>query len=435
LKRGFHLTLKSNAGVTTTQANLRQLQFGIDNARDTEWLDCGRPGNATLAFALTSFDGRLWAGTSHPGKDEVGHVYRHEQEKAWIDCGAPVQCNSVTALAEFGGHLYAGTGKYRFGGSALAESENTHLGGNVVRYDGEQRWTDCGTLPGVEAIGGMVVFRNRLYASSLYKPAGFFRYEGGTRWTALPTPGLRVEALGVYNGYLYATSYDGGQVFRFDGDAWEECGALGGVGENSQTYSFAVHAGRLFVGTWPSGKVYRFEEVNRWKDVGRLGEESEVMGMLVHNGRLLAGTLPLADVYEYAGESQWKKLTRLDHTPDVKYRRAWTMAEFDGRVFCSTLPSGHIYSYQAGASVMSGNALPAGWRHVAAVKRGDRLQLYVGGKQIARSAPLDATQFELNVDKPLQIGFGQNDYFLGRVRDVRIYDRALDTAELEALAR
>jgi hypothetical protein len=435
LKRGYHLTLKTNAGVTTTQPNLRQLQFGIDNARDTEWLDCGRPGNATLAFALTSFGGHLWAGTSHPGKDEVGRVYRYEQDKKWTDCGAPVKCNSVTALAEFDGHLYAGTGKYRFGGSALAESENTHLGGDVLRYEGEQRWTDCGTLPGVEAIGGMVVFRNRLYASSLYKPAGFFRYEGGTRWTALPTPVLRVEALGVYNGYLYATSYDGGQVFRFDGDAWDECGTLGGINENSQTYSFAVHAGRLFVGTWPSGKVYRFEEVNRWKDVGRLGEELEVMGMLVHNGRLLAGTLPLADVYEYAGESQWKKLTRLDHTPDVKYRRAWTMAEFDGRVFCSTLPSGRIYSYQAGASVMSGSALPAGWRHVAAVKQGDRLQLYVDGKQVARSTPLDSTQYDLNVDKPLQIGFGQNDFFLGRMRDVRIYDRALEIAELEALAR
>jgi len=63
-RRGFHLTLKTNAGVTTTQANFRQLQFGIDHARDSEWIDYGRPGNATLAFALTAFDGRLWAGTT-----------------------------------------------------------------------------------------------------------------------------------------------------------------------------------------------------------------------------------------------------------------------------------------------------------------------------------------------------------------------------------
>jgi hypothetical protein len=110
------------------------------------------------------------------------------------------------------------------------------------------------------------------------------------------------------------------------------------------------------------------------------------------------------------------------------------MAEFDGRVFCSTLPSGRIYSYQAGASVMSGSAVPAGWRHVAAVKQSDRLQLYLDGKQIVRSMPLDATQFDLHVDQPLQIGFGQNDYFLGRMRDVRIYGRSLEMAELEALS-
>jgi hypothetical protein len=110
------------------------------------------------------------------------------------------------------------------------------------------------------------------------------------------------------------------------------------------------------------------------------------------------------------------------------------MAEFDGRVFCSALPSGHIYSFQAGASVMAGNAEPAGWRHVAAVKHGDRLRLYVNGEQVAQSRPLDAAQYDLDVDKPLQLGFGQNDYFLGRLRDVRIYDRQLEPAELKVLS-
>ena len=45
------------------------------------------------------------------------------------------------------------------------------------------------------------------------------------------------------------------------------------------------------------------------------------------NGRLLAGTLPLAEVYQYAGGTEWRLMKRLDHTPDVTYRRAWTMAE------------------------------------------------------------------------------------------------------------
>ena len=92
--------------------------------------------------------------------------------------------------------------------------------------------------------------------------------------------------------------------------------------ENTQSYAFAILEGRLYVGTWPSGRVYRFEKPHQWTDVGRLGEELEVMGMLVHNGRLVAGTLPLAEVYEFDNKSSWNKLTRLDHTPDVRYRRA-----------------------------------------------------------------------------------------------------------------
>ncbi|REK12361.1 MAG: LamG domain-containing protein, partial [Planctomycetota bacterium] len=431
-RRGFHLTLKTNAGVTTTQANFRQLQFGIDDDRLQPWGDCGQPGGV-LAFALTAYNGELFAGTCEPGRDQAGHVYRYAGGTRWTDCGSPAPCNAVTALAEFEGKLYAGTGKYRLAGSALAESDNTHRGGQVFRYDADGRWIDCGQLDGVEAIGGMVVYDGRLYAASLYRPAGFFRYDGGSKWTALPTPGARVEALGVYNGYLYATSYDGGHVYRFDGSAWTDCGQLGAAEENTQTYSFAVHRGRLFVGTWRSGRVYHFEDLDRWTDVGRLGEELEVMGMLVHNGRLLAGTLPLAEVYAYQGESQWQRLTQLDHTPEVRYRRAWTMAEHDGRVFCSTLPSGRIYSTQAGTSAMAAGAFPAGWHHVAAV-RSDALRLYVDGHLVAESAQLEPGPYNLTSEAPLRIGAGANDHFLGRLSDVRLYGRALSAAEIAALA-
>jgi hypothetical protein len=432
-RRGFHLTLKTNTGVARAPANWRNLQFGIDNDQQTEWIDCGRPGKAILAFALAAHDGNLYAGTCEPGAGEAGRVYRYAGDTTWIDCGSPAPCNSVTSLAEFDGKLYAGVGKYRLAGSALAESENVNLGGRVFRYDGDCKWTDCGQLPGVEAIGGMVVFGGKLYASSLYRPAGFFRYDGDMRWSDCGTPGKRVEALGVYDGYIYATSYDGGVVFRYDGKTWTECGQLGSAQENTQTYSFAVYQGRLYVGTWRTGRVYRFEDVNRWNDVGRLGEELEVMGMLVHNGRLIAGTLPLAEVYAYEGDAAWRKLAQLDATPDVTYRRAWTMAEFGGRVFCSTLPSGRVYSYAAGATAMDDRALGNGWHHVAAVKDRGEVSLYVDGELRGQQA-FDAADYELTSDAPLRIGFGQNDYFHGRMHDVRCYDRALAPADIRALA-
>lgn len=430
-RRGLQLSVKSNA-VTTTLANARHLQFGIDADSNLQWKNCGRPGNALLAFALAVHEGALYAGTCEPGVHEAGHVYRYAGNEQWIDCGAPDRSNSVVALAAHNGQLYCGTGKYRVAGSALPESENTHLGGHVLRYAGDQQWIDCGQLPATEAIGGLIVFRGHLYASSLYRPAGFFRYEGETRWTDCGTPdGKRVVALGVYNGHLYATSYDGGHVYRYDGTSWIDCGLLG---ENTQTYSFAVYHGRLHVGTWPSGRVYRFEDVGQWTDVGRLGEELEVMGMLVHNGRLLAGTLPLAEIYQHEGDSLWKRLTRLDHTPEVKYRRAWTMAEYDGRVFCSTLPSGQVYSLAAGQSVMWGHSLPAGWHHIAAAKSTDRLTLFVDGEQVAQSATVDATGFDLGQAQPLCIGFGPNDAWCGRLSDLRLYRRVLAADEIKQLA-
>ncbi|MEX2170784.1 MAG: LamG domain-containing protein [Pirellulales bacterium] len=442
-RRGFHLALKSNPGVAFSQANARQLQFGIDQNRAQDgWTDRGRPGNALLAFSLCTFDGQLYAGTCEPGRDESGHVYRYARDDRWIDCGCPDGSNAVTALAVYNGQLYAGTGKYRVAGSSLPESENATIGGRVFRYDGEARWIDCGALPQVEAVGGLAVFRGQLYASSLYRPAGFFRYERDRVWIACEVPvrpddlpgdttHMRVEALGVYNGALYATSYDGGRVFRFDGKHWFDCGQLG---DNTQTYSLAVRAGRLYVGTWPSGRVYRLEEANQWFDVGRLGGELEVMGMLVHNGRLIAGTLPLAEVYQLDGPSGWKKLTRLDHTPDVRYRRAWCMAEHDGQIFCSTLPSGKIYSWRAGRVAMSNTELPPGWHHVAAVRSGNSLAVFIDGKLTGHEDEFEPSDYDLSNDQPLQIGFGPNDFFKGRLCDVRLYRRALTGVEIQKLA-
>jgi hypothetical protein len=427
---GFNLSVRNNTGVTTTQANTRQLQFGIDAGSEPRWSDQGRPGNATLAFGLAVHDGRLYAGTASNAKHEVGRVYRYDGPDEWADCGAPDRCNAISALAVHKGNLYAASSKYRFAGSALPESENVNRGGGIYCYQGEKRWTEVGRLPETEAVGGLVVYKDRLYASSLYKPAGFFRREADGTWNALAVPdGKRVESLGVFNGHLWATSYDGGRVYRFDGTEWKDFGQLG---DNTQTYSFAVHRGRLCVGTWPSGKVFRLNG-DRWEDLGRLGSELEVMGMLVHNGQLYAGTLPLAEVHRYDGGQTWTRIGQLDRTPDVTYRRAWTMAQYHGRLFCGTLPSGRVHSLEAGPCVTHDRELPAGWRHVAAVKHGGLLKLYVDGKLVAGSARFDPAGFDLTTDAPLLIGAGAGDYFRGELADLRLYLRALSAQEIAEL--
>ncbi|MBM4076309.1 MAG: LamG domain-containing protein, partial [Planctomycetes bacterium] len=436
-RQGFQVSLKTSTGVTFNQSNFRHLQFGIDNNRMSQWTPCGKPGPRTLlAFGLISHEGNLYAGTCEPDDGDMGRVYRYGGGESWVDIGSPTRANSITVMASHKGDLYVGSGKYRVAGSALKESTNTQLGGHIYKYSDGKEWIDCGQLPNTEAVSGLISFRGQLYAGSLYHPAGFFRYEGGTTWTPLTVPtGNRVEAICVFNGDLYATSYNQGRVFRFDGNQWTDLGQLGESELNTQTYSFAVHMGRLFVGTWRSGRVYRYEGINQWTDVGRLGEELEVMGMLVHNGRLIAGTLPLAEVYSFDGRDRWDRLTQLDTTPDVKFRRAWTMAEYKGDLYCSTLPSGVVYRTHVGRMASWDHEFPTGWHHIAAVKHGSRLKLFVDGTLKSESEVFNPSDYDLSSHRPIRLGIGSNDYFYGRMRHARLYRRALTVGEIESIAK
>jgi hypothetical protein len=433
-RRGFTLGLLHNPGVASNQSNSRNVHFGIDAASEPRWTDCGRPGDALIAFAFAVFDGQLYAGTCEAGADQSGHVYRYDGDDRWIDCGSPDPANAITSLAVYQGRLYAGASKYRLAGSAQPESQNTNLGGRVYRYEGGTSWTPCGGLADRESIGGMVVYRGQLYASSLYKPAGFFRYDGGETWTELPVPDdKRVEHLAMYNGSIFASCYDQAHVYRFDGQEWTDCGQVGPA-ENTQTYCFTVHGGRLYNGTWRTGRVFRYEADGDWTDIGRLDEELEVMGMAAFNGQMYAGSLPLAAVFRYDGGSTWTNLGRIDLTPDVMYRRVWTMAEFQGRLFCSTLPSGRVHALEAGPSASYDHELPAGWNHIAAVRSGDRLHLHINGRRVASSTVFDPAAFDISTDEPWRIGSGPHDYLNGRLADVRVYRRALKDNEIEELA-
>jgi len=413
-RHGFTLGLRNNTGSTTSQANWRQLQFGIDAGSEPAWRDEGRPGAAVLGFSIVVHDGALYVGTCEAG-DAAGQVYRYASPGKWESVGTLDGSNAVTALAAFEGQLYAGTGKYRLGGSALAESTNSALGGKVYRFVRPGEWELVGELPSTEAVAALVTYQGKLYASSLYRPAGFFRYGGGRTWTSIATPeGRRVNALGVHGGFLYTTSYDSGAVYRFDGERWTDLGLVDR--DVTQNYSFATWQSALHVSTWPSGKVYRLGPDDRWVDRGRLGEEQEVMGMLVHNGSFYAGTLPKAEVYRLGSEAGWTRLKQLDETPDVKFRRVWTMATHQGRLFTTTLPSGKVWSMSAGSLVTHDRELSAGWHDVVAERRSRKLLLSVDGQLVAET---DAPETSLATEGlELKIGDGPRGRFPGRLKNV-----------------
>ncbi|MFP6671178.1 MAG: LamG domain-containing protein, partial [Pirellulaceae bacterium] len=98
------------------------------------------------------------------------------------------------------------------------------------------------------------------------------------------------------------------------------------------------------------------------------------------------------------------------------------------------LPSGHVLSLEAGKSATYDRALPPGWQHLTAVRAKDRLKLYVNGKLVSQSTHFDAKIYNLENKQPLKIGFGQHDYFNGKMKDVRLYQGALDERAIRLLA-
>ena len=424
-QNGWSLAVTSRSGLVHSTSNHRQISFGInDNRHAPAWLSHGRPGHAIYVHALAVHNGQLYAGVCDPRAGSQGGVFRFQPPDQWINTNAPVRANAVTSLTVFNGELYAGTGKYRLAGSALEESGNEALGGEILKLGDSGKWSVAGKLASSEAVGGLVVFQNKLHASSLYRPAGFFRMEQNGHWQNLPTPGgKRPEAMAVHNDRLYATGYDEGHVYEFDGSKWTD---FGQVGTNTQTYGFAVYRGGLYVSTWPEGKVYRLQAANRWIDCGRLGEELEVMGLAVHNGSLFGGTLPSAQVYRYLGEQKWLTTGNTDPTPNVKYRRAWSMAEFNGRLFCGTLPSGQVFSYQSGLACTIDRPVGPGWHHLVAVRDRASLKLFLDGQLAGETKSELAGQINLKPNATLKIGHGVYDHYRGRLRDVSINRGAAD---------
>ena len=106
------------------------------------------------------------------------------------------------------------------------------------------------------------------------------------------------------------------------------------------------------------------------------------------------------------------------------------MALFQGQLFCGQLSTGHVQALTTSANVSYDRELEPGLKHLAAVRQGGLLRLYVDGKQVAESTISNPSEFDLTNDQPLKIGFGGNDYFRGSLSDLRLYGRALSAEKI-----
>ena len=94
---------------------------------------------------------------------------------------------------------------------------------------------------------------------------------------------------------------------------------------------------------------------------------------------------------------------------------------------------GKVFSMEAGKCVSYDDDLGPGWRHIAAVREGGLLKLYVNGKLAGKSSPFNAADYNVSTGQPLRIGFGQTDYFCGKISEVRVYNQALSAGAIRKL--
>ena len=465
-RRGITLSINSSAGGYQSQGTDRHVHFGIDNARTTDWQDCGHPNPASnyVFNSLTVYDGNLYAATSG-GKDEKDwrHVYRFDGKQHWIDCGqvGDGKVEGVGPLIVHNGALYAVTTTIDW---TRKESRDP---GRVYRYLGGTQWEDCGQPSENRSLNCIASYKGKLYVGGGPETYGVFVSDGGSVWQPskvfesrdLPR-GIFPHAMCRHNGKLFV-AYPG--AYAFDGNTWTFVGETLPSDQTwfLQTHSMTLFQGKLHAGTWPESKVSFYEVGENWQVMGRVGAEgTEVNSLVVYNGKLYGGAIPYAEVCRYDGEFEWTSLRRF-YSPagwrpgppgkmskkDVcEASRVTSMTVFNGKLFASIGSStssildapadvrGKVFSIEAGKVASYDNDLGPGWKHISAVRSGGLLKLYIDGKLAAKSSTFDPAEYDLTTDRPLRIGFGETEYFAGKMADVRLYKVALDDKQIQELS-
>jgi hypothetical protein len=464
-RRGVTLSIVPSSGGYQSQGTDRHVHFGIDNAKLTDWQDCGHPNPASnyVYNSLTVYKGKLYAATSG-GKDEKDwrHVYSYEGGRVWTDCGqvGKVRAEGVGPLIVHNGDLYAVATTIDWTRVQTGKYDPAH----VYRYLGGTEWEDCGQPSVNPTLNCIASYKGKLYVGGGSKQFGVYEYQGGTEWQPsrifsnrdLPD-GCFPHSMCRHNGKLFV-AYPG--AHSFDGKTWTFAGLPSDNDWFLQTHSMTIFQGKLQAGTWPESKVSSYEGGETWKVLGRVGVEgTEVNALAVYNGKLYGGALPFAEACRYDGKLEWTSLRRFYSPPsfkpgppgkmsrqDVKEAsRLTSLAIYNGRLFASIGSStssildapadvrGKVFSIEAGKVASYDNDLGPGWKHLIAMRTGGELKLFIDGKLVSTSSSFDPAEYDLSTDQPLRIGFGQTEYFAGKMADVRLYKGALDDHQIQKL--
>jgi len=141
-------------------------------------------------------------------------------------------------------------------------------------------------------------------------------------WTLMiHQPPKRPNVLLVYGGELYTGIYSStdsdARVYKYDSgtDLWSQVG--GTLSTNKSVYSMiefdytGTGEGQIYVGTYPSGIVYRLDDGPVWTSVGRLGAEVSIISLAAIDNHfvVLYGAGHQGKVYRFDGESTWTAIS------------------------------------------------------------------------------------------------------------------------------
>jgi hypothetical protein len=458
-RRGVNLSLLASAGGYSSRGDDRHILFGLDDAKESVWEDCGRPSPTSnyVSNALTVFDGSLYAPITDAEKEEDWcHVFRYTG-RAWEDCGrvGDRKTRGVGGMVVHQGRLYAATWNYdwtRVGRNRKDQPPYPADFCHVYRYVGGKEWEDCGQPGECRRLFGMASFRGQLYVAA--EDGRCYVHARDKTWRECGTFPHYAHPLSVHQDRLYAGVLDPAGVYAYDGATWKALGNPQPPPERcTQIHDMEVYRGKLHVTTWPRGHVIRLDPGDKWTDCGRLGDAIEMNALTVYNGKLYSGSIPRAEVFRYDDGTTWTSIRRfLDPAGYVfkdskEWARVTSLTTYGGKLFASmgSCTSSHldapadfrgkVYAMDVGQCVSYDRDLGPGWKHLAAIRRGERLELFVDGRLVAESPASKHGRIELTNQQPLRIGFGEMDYFSGKIREVRVYRRALEPDTIQRLTR
>ncbi|MDQ1328433.1 MAG: hypothetical protein QG641_1718, partial [Candidatus Poribacteria bacterium] len=195
--------------------------------------------------------------------------------------------------------------------------------------------------------------------------------------------------------------------------------------------------------------VAMLDDNEEWIDCGKLGDSIEINGLTVYSGKLYGGTIPRSEVFRYDGRTNWVSIGRFLDPEGYEFKnsdewaRVTSLTVYDGKLFASmgSCTSSHldapcdfrgkVYAIEAGKCLSFNHDIGSGWKHLTVIKRNDHLELFVNGKKESVSSAFEIDSFDLTNDQPLRIGFGETDYFSGKIREVRLYNRAINDEEVK----